>query len=125
MLGRKSECTDINMNGVISHLRLLFALSSWRFPSSVLLTRYKISILTPETFDIICRVRGWLLGSNREREITQKQEGVCKCILTHGGWGEVVGLGGLGSLMEKAQHLRSSACLLHRVEERGRSIAPK
>ena len=35
---------------------------------------------------------------------------------THGGWGEVVGLGGLGSLMEKAQHLRSSACLLHRIE---------
>lgn len=36
---------------------------------------------------------------------------------THGGWGEVVGLGGLGSLMEKAQHLRSSACLLHRIEQ--------
>lgn len=38
-------------------------------------------------------------------------------IHTHGGWGEVVGLGGLGSLMEKAQHLRSSACLLHRIEQ--------
>ena len=36
---------------------------------------------------------------------------------THKGGGEVVGLGGLGSLMEKAQHLRSSACLLHRIEQ--------